>query len=90
MLTCSCCPATHVVIFIIEFNAYSFAVASGHTATTTSAQRDGYNAVDVSQHDGDTDACTTLYKHGERWSNVPVNTVEDSAWKYCTGQYLNA
>lgn len=89
MLTCSCCPATHVVIFIIEFNAHSFAVASGHAAATTPAQRDGYNAVDVSQHDGDTDACAASYKHGERRSNVPVNAVEDSALKYYTGQYLN-
>lgn len=61
-LTCSCCPAPYVVIFVIKFNAHTFAVASRHPAAATPAQRDGNNPVDVSQHDGDADACATSYK----------------------------
>lgn len=47
-LTCSCCPAPYVVIFVIKFNAHTFAVASRHPAAATPAQRDGNNSIDVS------------------------------------------
>lgn len=63
MLTCGCCPATYVVIFIIKLDSHPFAIASRHPTAAAPAQWDRDNSVDVSQHDGDTDAYTTQCKH---------------------------
>lgn len=63
MLTCGCCPATDVVIFVVKLDSHPFAVASGHSTATAPAQGDRDNSVDVRQHDGDADAYTTQCKH---------------------------
>lgn len=50
-------PAANIhVIFVIELYSNSFAVSSRDAATSAAAQRDGHDAIDVREHDGNTDA----------------------------------
>lgn len=56
-LTSGSCPAPNVhVIFIIKLDANSLPVPSGDTTPTTTAQRDGYHAVDICKHDRNSNA----------------------------------
>jgi len=55
MITCGCCPAAYVVIFVVKLYSDPFAVDGRHSTAAAPAQRDRDDPVDVGQHDGNAD-----------------------------------